>query len=346
MINQKILVVGPSWLGDMVMAQALFKHLKLINNNIQIDVTAPSWSFPLLERMPEVTSGIELNFAHGEWSLEKRYQFGKSLRKNNYTSAIILPNSWKSALVPWFAKITKRIGWFGEIRLCLINDIRYLKKAVYPKMVERYVALAYPANYQLPDKLLRPELIVDNKNLEQLKSKFNINADNSNKTFNNKLPIIALSLGAAFGEAKCWPEEYFIELAYTAARDNKFNVWILGTKKDLIINNDIQNIINFSGKTNLLETIDLLSLADIVVCNDSGLMHIAASLNKKIIAIYGATSEEFTPPLADNVKIINKKLSCSPCFSRVCPLKHHNCMRQITVEEIFRHIQDIYQYKG
>lgn len=329
MINQKILVIGPAWIGDMVMAQALFKHLKLLNN-IQIDVAAPSWSFPLLQRMPEITNSIELNFAHGEWSLYKRYQLGKLLRKNNYTSAIVLPNSWKSSLIPWFAKIPKRIGWFGESRLWLLNDIRYLKKHIYPKMVERYVALAYPANHPLPTPILRPQLIINNKNLEQLKANI----------FINNLPIVALSVGAAFGESKCWPEEYFIKLAYLIANEQKLNVWIFGTKKDLIINENMNNIINFSGKTNLLETIDLLSLVNIVVCNDSGLMHIAASLNKKIIAIYGSTSEEFAQPLTDNVTIINRKLPCSPCRARICPLKHHNCMRQITAEEVFDRIKE------
>ena len=326
----KILVIGPSWLGDMVMAQALFKHLKFVNKNIEIDVAAPNWSFPVLQRMPEVSHSTQLNFQHGEWSFARRYQLGKELRKNNYTSAIVLANSWKSALIPWFANIPKRTGWCGEMRFGLINDIRYLNKIIYPKMVERYVALAYPPNYPLP-KLLLPQLMVDPVMLEQAKIKFSIN-------INPDLPILALSLGAAFGEAKCWPEEYFIKLAYMAA--NKFNVWIFGIKKDLSINHSA-NIINFSGKTNLLEIIDLLSLADVVVCNDSGLMHIAASLNKKIIAIYGATSQEFTPPLADNVKIINKKLSCSPCFARTCPLKHHNCMRQISVEEVFDGVKEM-----
>lgn len=330
--KEKFLIVGPSWLGDMVMAQALFKHLKIINNDIEIDVVAPDWSFPLLQRMPEVTNSIVLNFAHGEWSINSRYYLGKILRANNYTNAIILPNSWKSALIPWFAKIQKRTGWLGEMRFGLINDIRYLKKSIYPKMVERYVALAYPNNYKLPAQLEFPRLLADHTQLEQLKEKFCIN------NINYKLPILALSIGAAFGEAKCWPEEYFVNLAYMAAK--QFNVWIFGTNKNLCINNNIKNIINFSGITNLLETIDLLSMVDLVVCNDSGLMHIAASLNKKIIAIYGATSPEFTPPLTSDVKIINKQLACSPCFARTCPLKHHNCMRQITVEEVLNEIQN------
>lgn len=330
---EKILVIAPAWIGDLVMAQSLFKHLKLINPRSQIDVIAPAWNYLLLQRMPEVTQAIQLNCEHGELGLNVRYQLGKSLRGCNYDAAIILPNSWKSALIPWVAKIPNRIGWCGEFRFGLINDIRFLNKIIYTKMVERYVVLAYSKATNLPKKLCFPKLTVDFKNLEKTKFKF------LSKSYNNKLPVLALGVGAAFGEAKCWPEDYFLTLAYIVAKIHKFNVWIFGTSKNLNINTSLPNIINFSGKTNLLETIDLLYLSDIVVCNDSGLMHIAASLSKKIIAIYGPTTEEFTPPLCDTYKVINKHLSCSPCFARTCRLKHHNCMRQITVDEVLAQIK-------
>lgn len=327
---KKILIIGPSWLGDMVMAQSLFKHI-LLNHNykVQLDVLAPSWSGTLLERMPEVNEYIELNLKHGELGLKKRYLIGKQLRKKNYTEAVILPNSWKSALIPFIAEIPKRIGWVGEHRFGLINDIRFLNKKSHFKMIEHYVALAYPPNYNLPDLLL-PQLSVDLNSVKKL-----IEQPFIKQKINPQLPILGLGVDAAFGLAKCWPEEYFIELAYMASKE--FNIWIFGTKKDLAIKEDVANIINFSGKTNLLETIDLLSLIDLIVCNDSGLMHIAASLQKKIVAIYGPTSEQITPPLigVDKFCIINKHLPCSPCFARECPLKHHACMRNITVKEVF-----------
>ena len=329
--HQKILIIGPSWLGDMVMAQALFKRLKQINPNTIIDVAAPPWSLPLLERMPEVNSKIELNLQHGEWSLIKRYKLGKQLQKLNYTKAIILPNSWKSALIPWFANIPERIGWIGEMRFGLLNNIKALNKATYPKMVERYIALANHKQPTLTDPLLRPKLIADPNNINLLKQKFNIK---------DNVPILALCLGAAFGEAKCWPNKYYIELAKIQAKHN-WQVLLLGIDNNIQIDSNSPLIVNLLGKTSLLDTIDLLSLSQVIVCNDSGLMHIAASFNKNIIAIYGATSPTFTPPLADNVIIINKNLPCSPCFARVCPLKHHNCMQQITVQEISNYINNI-----
>jgi heptosyltransferase II len=338
MIKEKFLIIGPSWLGDMVMAQALFKTLLQINPSAIIDVVAPTWSLPVLQRMPEITNKIELAIPHGKLWLLQRYKLAKNLQQNNYTSAIILTNSWKSALIPWFAKIKKRTGWVGELRFGLINDIRYLDKKKYISMISRYIALAYPAHYNLPSLLLnqviKPKLIIDPDNLILLKNKFNINNL-------SKLPILALCIDAAFGVAKCWPEEYYIKLAEHKIKQN-WQVWIFGTKPNLSINNSSNLILNFSGKTSLIDTIDLLSLVDVVVCNDSGLMHIAASFNKKIIAIYGPTSSEFTPPIADCVKIVNKNLQCSPCFARTCPLGHHKCMKEITVELINNEIDKIY----
>lgn len=343
MIKEKILIIGPSWLGDMVMAQALFKTLLQINPDATIDVMAPTWSLSVLERMPEVTNKIELAIPHGKLWLLKRYKLAKNLQQNNYTRAIVLTNSWKSALIPWFAKIKKRTGWIGELRFGLINDIRYLNKKKYISMVSRYIALAYPANYKLPNSILNailsceitPKLIIDQANLIVLKNKFNINNSLS------KSPILALCIDAAFGVAKCWPEEYYISLAEHKIKQN-WQVWIFGTKPNLVINNSSNLIFNFSGKTSLIDTIDLLSLVDVIVCNDSGLMHIAASFNKKIIAIYGPTSSEFTPPIADCVKIVNKNLKCSPCFARTCPLGHHKCMKEITVTSIANEIDQIY----
>lgn len=348
MLRNKLLIIAPAWIGDLVMAQSLFKHLKLVDPHIEIHVIAPDWNFLLLQRMPEVSKSIKFTLQHGELSLLQRYKIGKSLQDDCYHQAIILPNSWKSALIPWFAKIAIRTGWLGEQRYWLLNDLRYLNKSLYTRMVERYVALAYPENSELPSKILYPNLLIDDKHLESVKLKFSLQKPH----FSN--PIVALCVGAAFGDAKCWPIDKFISLAYKAV-ENQFNVWVFGSIQNLNINNKninvnnqknnhnnhklSHNIINFSGQTNLLEAIDLLSLVDVVVCNDSGLMHIAASLNKKIVAIYGATSEEFVHPLTDHYIVINKRLKCSPCYAKICPLKHHNCMQQISVEEVLEKVQ-------
>ena len=105
LMSGKILIVGPSWVGDMMMAQTLFLLLHQSHKNLQLDVLAPAWSLPLLSRMTEVHQAIISPFQHGELSLRARYQLGKSLRKTRYDQAIILPNSLTSALIPWMAKM-------------------------------------------------------------------------------------------------------------------------------------------------------------------------------------------------------------------------------------------------
>lgn len=160
----KILIVGPSWVGDMVMAQSLFKELKRLHPDCSIDVLAPAWSKPLLERMPEVARGIDMPVGHGQLLLKERYRLGMSLRTEKYDQAILLPNSLKSALIPAFAEIETRTGWRGEWRYGLLNDIRKLDKKRYPLMVQRFIALAHPAGTELAKKALDfplPKLVVD-----------------------------------------------------------------------------------------------------------------------------------------------------------------------------------------
>ena len=150
-----ILIVGPSWVGDMVMAQTLFQCLKQRHPECEIDVLAPEWSRPILERMPEVRKALSFPLGHGALELATRRKIGKSL-KGQYDQAILLPNSLKSALVPFFAGIPKRTGWRGEFRYGLLNDVRKLDKQRYPLMIERFMALAYAPGADLPKPYRAP----------------------------------------------------------------------------------------------------------------------------------------------------------------------------------------------
>ena len=168
----KYLVVGPAWVGDMVMAQSLFKQLKKQTPDAIIDVLAPSWTAALLDFMPEVNKAIIVPCAHGEWGLMKRYRLGVSLRKNGYTHAIVLPNSFKSAWIPFFARVPTRTGWLGEIRWGFLNEVRILNKIKLPKMVQRFVALALP-RFEYPDfeSIVFPKLEVTEKMKENVLEK-------------------------------------------------------------------------------------------------------------------------------------------------------------------------------
>jgi heptosyltransferase-2 len=326
----KVLIIGPSWIGDMVMAQSLFRTLLNLNPQTIIDVMAPDWTQALLDRMPEVNRAISMPIGHGELALGKRRRLGKALKKENYQQAIVLPNSFKSALIPFFAKIPIRTGWRGEARSWILNDCRLLDKEQYPLMVERFVALAFPADKELPQPLLKPALKVS-EDISELLKKFNLLTDR---------PVTVFCPGAEFGASKKWPESHFASLAEALIGEGH-QIWLLGSKNDAqtaksiidIMPPDQQShIVNLAGLTNIGEAIDLMNQAHTVVSNDSGLMHIAAALGKKLVAIYGSTSPAFTPPLSEQVEVLNLKLPCSPCFKRECPLGHLDCLNKLAPE--------------
>ena len=326
--NNKILIIGPAWIGDMVMSQTLFKLLKQ-QADCEIHVLAPPWTASLCERMPEVTGILIAPFKHGELKLWQRYKFAKSLRSQHFDQAIVLPNSFKSALIPFWAHIPKRTGWKGEQRYVLLNDIRKLDKQKLPLMIQRFDALGLDAQEPVPDKLPRPQLLHQPSQQRTLPQK----------------PILALCPGAEYGPAKRWPAEHFAELA-KAKLAQGWQVELFGGKNDQAITAEIQRLTNnkcidWAGKTSILEAIDLLGEATAVVSNDTGLMHIAAALNKKLVVIYGSSSPKFTPPLSNQAKILSLNLECSPCFERECPLKHLKCLRNLTPDMVLNALDKI-----
>ena len=327
--SPKILVLGPAWVGDMVLAQSLFKTLKSANPNCIIDVAAPAWTLPLIARMPEVNKGIALPFRHGEFSLFERIKFGRSLRLQGYTQAIILTNSLKSAILPFAANIPRRTSFLGEMRYGLINDIRPLDKTKLPRTVDRFVTLGLQPNAELPIDIPNPTLLANAQNAFVTLQKLGI-ATPTNK-------ILGLCPGAEYGEAKRWPIEYYAEVANEALKKG-WQVWLFGSEKDTPVTTAINQLTNnlcldLGGKTNLSEAIDLMSLCNAVVSNDSGLMHIAAALDKKLVAIYGSSDPHHTPPMNSKAVIEYLGLECSPCFKRTCPLSDPglqlNCLNKI-----------------
>ena len=339
----KILILGPAWVGDMVLAQSLFITLKQQNPNVQIDVAAPAWTLPLLERMPEVSEKIALPFKHGELAFWQRIQFGKSLKSKGYTQAIILTNSFKSALLPWAAGIAIRTSFLGEMRYGLINDVRALDKNKLKKTVERFVSLGLSKNESLPVMMPNPHLTSAPEAAWILARSLGI-LDKKNK-------ILGLCPGAEYGEAKRWPAEYYAEVAHNAL-EKGWQVWLFGSDKDISVTAQINALTqnrcqDFGGKTKLAEAIDLMSLCDTIISNDSGLMHVAAALikgddsHKKLIAIFGSSDPYHTPPMHPRAVIEYLGLACSPCFKRECPLGHLNCLMQITPDSIYKKIDAV-----
>lgn len=324
-----LLVVGPSWVGDMVMAQSLYKLLKQRNAATRIDVLAPAWSLPLLERMPEVRRGIELPLGHGELGLRKRHRLGRSLA-GRYGRAIVLPRSLKSALVPWWAGIPRRTGFRGEWRFGLINDMRPCDARRLDQTVKRFIALGLEADETALPVPPRPALATDPAGCKAVLERFGLTAAE---------PVVALMPGAEYGPAKQWPPDLFAGLAARLGAHGA-DVWILGSAGEAALGEAIAakarsaRVRNLCGATALVEAVDLLAQTSVAVSNDSGLMHIAAAVGTHVVAIYGSSTPDFTPPLTPDRTIHYRRLACSPCFARECPLGHRNCLRGIDVETV------------
>ena len=337
--QRSFLVVGPTWIGDMVMAQCLFKVLVSNPGNV-VDVVAPAWSLPLLSRMPEVRKSFEAPFRSGKLQLKRRYALAQRLSTHRYDQAIVLPNSWKSALVPFLAGIPIRSGFLGEQRWGLINDVRKLDKSALPMTVQRFVELARNGNGPaVAQDELRPKLVRNPSARQDVERDLGIAS--------NGAPVLALCPGAEYGPSKRWPSEYFSQIAQKKLCQG-WHVWLLGSAGDSTVAADINaqcsgQCSDLAGKTTLGQAMDLLSLATIVVSNDSGLMHIAAAFETPLVALFGSTDPKHTPPLSRNCEILYLGLSCSPCFKRQCPLDHLNCLKQLTPERVLKSIDCVLQ---
>lgn len=328
--GMKILIVAPSWVGDMTMAQSLFKQCLAKSPDSVIDVVAPQWSLPLLHRMPEVRRAVSLPVGHGQLRFLKRRAIGRSLAAEGYDWAIVTPRTWKSALVPFFAGVPRRTGYTGELRFGLINDRRCLDRKKLNQTILRLLALSMDKKEPLPPRIqYYPELTVDMRNQSMLINKLGLL---------KQAPAVCFCPGAEYGPAKQWPVSYFKKLAEMLIAEG-YQVWTIGSGKEIELgqaidpgNQDMYK--NLCGKTSLEDTIDLLALASHAVSNDSGLMHVAAAAGINVEAIYGSSSPAYTPPLTSRANIHRLGLKCSPCFKSTCPYGHLKCLTGIYPETV------------
>ena len=327
----RILIVAPNWLGDSIMAQPLLALLKNKAPAAPIDVIAVPAVAPVFRRMPEVARVIEADFRHGSLDFRARWNLGRSL-KSQYAQSYTLPNSWKSALVPFFADIPVRVGYAGEARVGLI-DVRHAnptKDAPREAMARFYARLAdLPGKHDVKLELPQPWLFADP--LRVIAAKVNLGLHPAQN-------LVALCPGAEYGPAKRWPAEYFAEAA-GKLKARGYTPIVLGAQSDVPAGLTIEQLssgaaINLCGKTSLDDAINLIAGSRAVITNDSGLMHVAAALGRPQIALFGSSSPEHTPPLSEAARVLYLKVECSPCFARECPLGHFKCMRELTPEKV------------
>jgi heptosyltransferase-2 len=323
------LIVGPSWLGDTVMMGSLVRRLKARDPAGRITVLAPAYLEDVLRRMPGVDATLTNPFAHGALQLGQRWRFGRGL-KGRFGQAIVLPHSWKSALIPAFAGIPARTGFVGEARYGLLTDARRLDELRLPRMVDRFNLLAEPPGTAEPEAALEPRLDAAPAEVAATLARFRLEPGR---------PTVALCVGAEYGPAKRWPAAHFAALARRLAGEGA-QAWLLGSAGDAPIGETIEALapgaaVNLIGRTTLTEAVDLIAASAAVVSNDSGLMHVAAALDRPLVALYGSSSPTFTPPLSAKATILSLGIACSPCFERRCPLGHFKCLNDLEPDRVW-----------
>lgn len=314
---RRILVVGPAWVGDMVMAHSLFQVLTRRYPEAVLDVLAPGWTLPLLRFMPEVREGIALPFGHGELGWARRRRIGHDLRSRGYDLALVLPGSLKAALVPFWAGVPRRRGYGGLLRRLLLTEA--LPEPALPQ-VESFIALAERAG-GAPE----PRLTVTEEARAAALAALGLRRPEA--------PLLALAPGAEYGPAKRWPSRHFASVA-EARRAHGWHVWLFGSPADRAAAAAIPADENLVGRTSLDQAVALLGLADAMVSNDSGLMHVAAALGRPQVALFGPSDPLRTGPHNPMAQVLRLGLDCSPCNKRACPLRHHRCLEDLSPAQV------------
>ena len=323
---KKVLIISPNWIGDSIMAEPLFSYLKKIYDS-HITILCPNFLLEIFDHMHSVDSILTHNFKSGKLELKKRIQYGKQL-ENNYTTCILLTNSFKSAIIPFIAKIPLRIGYDNEIRkLLLTNPKKKANKA--SSHILSYLNLVKESIINFNDK---PKL------------KFN---KFHQRDIRKNSVIVSICPGGDYGKAKRWPAKNFNILIKKLIKYVD-KVQILGSEKDIFNSNIImknleaeKKIENHVGKTSIGQVITLIANSNFIITNDTGLMHIASALNIQTISIFGSTSPSANPPLANNSIILKKKINCSPCFKSICDYGHYNCIKSISVDDVLSQLDKI-----
>ena len=299
----------------------------------RITVGALPWVAPVYRAMPQVADVIEFPFAHGGLQFKARRLLAKSI-KGKFDNAYVLPNSLKSALLPFLARIPNRIGYLGEARVGLLTH-RLKNPKNKPPMVTFYSMLSEESHLEND----RPRLEIPAPEIEQTLKLLGLQREK----------YVVFAPGAEYGPAKRWPTPYFAELAAKLS----LPLVLLGSRKEAGLCDEIAGpvnavepgkCINLAGKTMLHQALSLIAASQSIISNDSGLMHVAAALGVPQVAIFGSSSPLHTPPLNDKAVVVWLKndvryqpiLNCAPCFERECPLGHTRCLNDISASDILQ----------
>ena len=328
-VSVSALIIAPQWIGDAVMSEPLLRRLAARGE--RLTVGALPWVAPVYRAMPQVAEVIEFAFAHGGLQFKARRAMARQVH-GQFDVAYVLPNSLKSALLPFLASIERRVGYLGEARVGLLTH-RLKNPKTKPPMVAFYSALSGEAGTAND----RPQLQIPDASVATTLQALGLARGG----------YVVFAPGAEFGPAKRWPAAHFAALAGLL----DVPVVLLGSAKEAALCGDIARPvnaqrpghgINLAGKTSLPQALALIAGCRSAVSNDSGLMHVAAALGVPQVAVFGSSSPRHTPPLSNAAAVVWLKddtayqppLSCAPCFARECPLGHTRCLTEVSAQRV------------
>ena len=328
-----ILIVPYMWIGDFVRCHSVVKVLRQRFPDRPVDLLATPLCAPLADYMPSVRQAIVANLPRSRLALSEQNALAQRLRKEGYGTALTMPRTWKAALAPFLAGIPERIGFAGELRFILLNDVRFGEKKL-PRMVDRCAMLALPRAAAQPPGWPLPELNVPTSEIAAWRIRRGLTEDR---------PIVALAPGAV-GPSKRWTTSGYSALAHRL-KDDGAAVWVLGGPGEKSVATKIaaeSGALDLTG-TDLRNGILAMAAASVAVSNDSGLMHIAAALGTPTMGIFGPTSPYHWAPLNGLAATVQTKTSvpCQPCHRPICTMNDHRCMRDIPATDVVEQVTKI-----
>ena len=336
MAGERILIVAPSWVGDAILSEPLVALLREPFEDPIVDVLAPPWCAPVYARMRGIRRIIETPFGHGKLDLAARRAARRaSCAGEGYTRAFVLPNSWKSALVPWLARIPQRIGYVGEARWGLLTDARRLDKKAMPRLVDRFAALAGPPGELRaacrPRRCWCPTPRTAPPPMRALQPQDRTGRSRSCAPARSTAPPSAGRPTSSPSSRRC-----SCATACRCGSSARPTTRSPPTRCSTSLRRERQQRArpHRAAPTSARRSTSCRS-ASLVVSNDSGLMHAAAAVGVPLVALFGSSSPAYTPPLSPLAQIAKIDIACSPCFKRECPLGHFKCMRELKPGSVY-----------
>jgi heptosyltransferase-2 len=337
MIEMKILVRVPNWIGDSILALPAIESIKRNFPQAPLWIVAQDWVKDLFTANGLAEGIIRLPRAQGWKSLQ---DFAQKLSGEAFDTGILLTNSFASALLFYLAKIPQRWGYAADGRGVLLTKSVRLKDEDAPRhQVHYYLGLISGLGLKSFSEEIRLSLSPEEKEAarERLLS----------LGLGPQLPLVILSPGASYGPAKRWPASRFAELAGLFQKRRNSEILIIGSTDEAEIADSIGSSMEkkpfiLAGQTTLPQLRGLISQAAAFISNDSGPMHLANALRVPVVGLFGPTDPEVTGPFEQPSRVVKKDVPCWPCAYRKCPYDHR-CMMNIAAEDVFQAAEEMWR---